>query len=134
MAGSLFDRVYTDDQGQEWGIRIDEDKAGVEGAGFEEVSDADDLQYMPRGMKPRGVNCVKTSGDGAGYIHRFLPCGSPDAELYTGESKTFEWNGDTWEVTSTRGESRRRPRTFNSGLVGESSAVGQDGTGGEGGG
>lgn len=123
MAGSLAWFKYTDDKGNVWGVQMDEDKAGVEGAGFTAVAATDNLNTMPRGMEMRGVNATRTTGAGAGFVNEFQPCATQTATLMTGEAKTFTRNGQTYSVSSTRGESRKIPKSLNTGLVGKSPTV-----------
>lgn len=130
MAGSLAWYKYTDDRGQVWGVQMDEDKAGVEGAGFTPVLEADNLNTLPSGMEMRGVNAVRTSGAGAGFVSEFQPCATQAATLYAGTTKTFTRNSQNYSVSSTRGETRRVPKALNTGLVGKSPTVATGGAGG----
>lgn len=129
MAGSLAFFVYVRDDGTEAAVQLDEDTGGCEELGFEPYTGAPPLELLPKGAKMRYVNTVQTTGAGAGYRGRPFPCGTPDADAFSGDAATFELNGLTHAVTSSRGERIRRPTAFNTGLDGESSEVG----GGDGG-
>lgn len=127
MAGSLAWFKYVDDNDQTWGVLLDENLGTLAGAGFTPVGSGDNLETMPRGMKMRGVNAVQTSGAGAGYVSRFWPCGTKTAAIYAGTQKTFTINGLTYSVSSSRGESKRKPKSENTGQTGTSSTVGGGG-------
>ena len=131
MAGSLRWYIYTADDDTEYGVLLDEDIGNAESFGFTSVSSDSVLDTLPKGFVMRYVNAVQTSGDGAGFRYRKFACGSDEAAIFSGEQKTFTINGLAYEVTSTRGEKSRRPRSTNSGLVGDSATVGvSTGTGG----
>lgn len=130
MAGSRRWYKYTTDAGAVYGVELDEDKAGVAGAGFTPVTDADNLTTLPQGTEMRGVNATQTSGNGAGFVNTFQPCATQTATLYVGTVKTFTRNGLNYSVSSTRGETTRRPKALNTGLVGASPTVGGGGGGG----
>ena len=130
MAGSRRWYKYTTDQGIVYGVELDEDKGGVEGAGFTPVTDADNLTTLPQGSKMRGVNATRTSGGGAGFVSEFQPCATTAATLFAGTTKTFTRNSQTYAVSSTRGETRRIPKALNTGLVGASPTVAIGGGGG----
>lgn len=130
MAGSLAWYKYIDDQDKVWGVQLDEDLGGLVGAGFAAVGANDDLETMPRGMKMRGVNAVQTSGAGAGYVSRFWACGSRTSEIYVGTTKTFTVNNQTYSTSSSRGESKRKPKSVATGQTGKSSVVGGGGSSG----
>lgn len=131
MAGSLAWYKYTDDQDKVWGVQLDEDLGGLTGAGFTPVAANEDLETLPRGMKMRGVNAVQTSGAGAGYVSRFWACGTKTAAIYAGTTKTFTVNGLTYSTSSTRGESKRKPKAEPTGQIGKSSTVGGGGGSGQ---
>lgn len=130
MAGSRRWYKYTTDQGLVYGVELDEDKAGVSGAGFTPVTDADNLTTLPQGTKMRGVNATRTSGGGANFVNEFQPCATLTATLFAGTTKTFTRNGLNYSVSSTRGESARKPKALNTGLTGASPTVGGGGGGG----
>lgn len=130
MAGSRRWYKYTNDLGVVYGVELDEDKGGVEGAGFTPVTDADNLTTLPQGHTMRGVNAVRTTGAGAGYVSEFQPCATQAATLFAGSAKTFTRNAQTYSVSSTRGETRRVPKALNTGLAGASPTVGTGGGGG----
>lgn len=130
MAGSRRWYKYTTDQGLVYGVELDEDKGGVTSAGFTPVTDADNLTTLPQGTKMRGVNAVRTTGPGAGFVSEFQPCGTTAATLFAGTTKTFTRNGQTYSVSSTRGEYTRRPKALNTGLTGASPTVATGGGGG----
>lgn len=124
MAGSLRWYVYTADDGEEFGALLDEDTGNLEALGFTPVLAETDIDPLPKGFKMRYVNAVQTTGSGAGFRYRSFACGDADATLFSGETKVFTINGLSYEVTSTRGERSRRPRSTNSGLIGSSPTVG----------
>lgn len=128
MTGSLAWYKYIDDQDKVWGVQLDENLGGLTGAGFTPVASGDDLETLPRGMKMRGVNAVQTSGAGAGYVSRFWACGSRTSQIYVGTTKTFTVNGLTYSTSSSRGESKRKPKAQNTGQTGPSSSVGGGGS------
>lgn len=127
MTGSLAWYKYTDDQDNVWGVLLDENLGSLSGAGFTPVGTTDNLETMPRGMKMRGVNAVQTSGAGAGYVSRFWACGTKTAAIYAGTTKTFTVNGLSYATSSSRGESKRTPKSVATGQTGPSSTVGGGG-------
>jgi hypothetical protein len=129
MAGSRRWYVYSDDDGTDSAVMLDEDTGGLDGLGFEVYTGEPILDLLPKGFKMRYVNAVQTSGAGAGFRYRSFPCGSDDADIYSGDITTFTHNGLTYSVTSTRGERSRKPVVVNTGLIGESPTVGES-TGG----
>lgn len=130
MAGSRGWFIYVTDQGIRYGVELDEDKAGVEGAGFVAVTEADNVTTLPQGTKMRGVNATQTSGTGANFVNTFQPCATQTATLFAGTTKTFSRNGMSYSVSSTRGETARRPKSVNTGQTGASPTVGGGGGGG----
>lgn len=124
MAGSLAWYTYSSDDDTDYGVLLDEDIGSQSGLGFVPVLAGVQLDLPPKGHKMRYVNAVQTSGAGAGFRYRSFPCGTVTAELFQGDTTTFVLNGLSYEVTSTRGERFRRPRTTPSGLVGSSPTVG----------
>ena len=124
MTGSLAWYKYVDDQDKVWGVQLDENLGSLVGGGFAPVAANDDLETMPRGMKMRGVNAVQTSGQGAGFVSRFWACGARTAAIYVGTTKTFTVNGLTYSTSSSRGETKRKPKSGNTGQTGASSTVG----------
>lgn len=135
MAGSLRVYVYVDDDGNEYGVKLDEDTGANAVFGFEVYTGSPALDYLPRGAKMRKVNAVQTSGAGAGFRYRSFPCGTNEATAFGGTATTFERGGLTYAVTSTSGEKFKKPVAVNTGLIGQSSTVGQStGQTGDGGG
>ena len=124
MAGSLAWYKYIDDQDKVWGVQLDENLGSLTGAGFTAVGATDDLETMPRGMKMRGVNAAQISGSGAGFVSRFWAWGSRSAGIYVGTTKTFTVNGLTYATSSSRGETKRKPKSLATGQTGSSSTVG----------
>lgn len=124
MAGSRRWYVYTDDDGDDWGVELDEDTGSLSGLGFTAVTTSTELNTLPRGVTMRTLNAVQTSGDGAGYRYRKFPVGTEEATLFAGTTSTFTVNGLNYTVTSTRGEKKRKPYGSNTGLVGSSPTVG----------
>lgn len=124
MAGSRAWYVYVDDDETEYGVQLDEDTGASDVLGFEPYTGTPALTQLPKGTEMRYVNCVQTTGQGAGFRNRPFPCGTRDADAFSGDAPTFEINGLTYSVTSTRGEKSRKPTATNTGLVGESSEVG----------
>lgn len=130
MAGSRSWFVYTDDDNEASAVMLDEDLGNLDGMGFEPYTGEPVLDLLPKGFKMRYVNAVQTTGSGAGFRYRAFPCGSDDADIYSGEQPTFTINGLTYSVTSTRGERSRKPTSVNTGLVGSSPTVGTSTGGG----
>jgi hypothetical protein len=130
MAGSRSWFIYNDDDGENWGVELDEDTGELEGLGFVVYAGNPSLNQLPRGMEMRYVNAVQTSGDGAGFRYRSFPCGTDTADLYDGTETTFTINGLNYAVTSTRGQRTRKPTANNTGLQGASPTVGVGGDGG----
>lgn len=124
MAGSKKWWIYNDDDGEDWGVELDEDIGSLAGLGFTAYSGTPSLDQLPRGKFMRYVNAVQTSGTGAGFRYRSFPCGTDTAPLYDGTETTFTINGLNYSVTSTRGEKTRTPTAQNSGLKGPSPTVG----------
>jgi hypothetical protein len=124
MAGSLRWYIYRANDGTEYGVLLDEDTGNAPALGFDPVLTESNLDTLPKGFVMRYVNAVQVSGSAAGFRYRSFACGSDDADLFTGDVKTFTINGLDYEVTSTRGERSRRPRSTNSGLIGSSPTVG----------
>jgi hypothetical protein len=134
MAGSRKWFIYTDDDGTDSAVQLDEDTGSLAGLGFQPYAGSPVLDVLPKGFKMRYINAVQTSGAGSGFRYRSFPCGSDDADLYSGDITTFTINGLTYSVTSTRGEKSRRPTAINTGLVGSSPTVGTSTGGGASGG
>jgi len=124
MAGSRRWYVYFDDDGEPYGVQLDEDLGNNSGFGFTPVSADVTVDSLPKGTKMRYINAVQTSGDGAGFRYRSFWCGLDNAPLYSGAQTVFSLNGLNYAVTSTRGEKKRKPVALNSGLVGSSPTVG----------
>lgn len=112
MAGSIKWFQYVDNDGVLHGVKLDKSNAGV--LGF--VDPSATLDPLPRGWKMRKVNCIATTGEGAGWYRRSFPCGRPDATAYT-TSATFIAAGITWQPVSTSGESKRRTFVFDTNLT-----------------
>lgn len=129
MAGSRSWFVYNDDDGENYGVELDEDTGTLEGLDFTPYTGTPSLDQLPRGTFMRYINAVQTSGSGAGFRYRSFPCGTDSAPLYDGSQTTFTINGLTYAVTSTRGEKSRKPTATNSGLTGASPTVGVGGDG-----
>lgn len=124
MAGSRSWYVYVDDDETEYGVQLDEDTGALEALGFEVYAGAPALTQLPKGTEMRYVNCVQTTGQGAGFRSRAFPCGTNDAPAFSGTVTVFAVNGLSYAVTSTRGEKSRKPTATNTGLVGSSPVVG----------
>jgi hypothetical protein len=125
MAGSRRWYAYVDDDDEASAVMLDEDTGNLEGLGFEPYTGEPILDLLPKGFRMRYVNAVQTTGAGAGFRYRSFPCGSDDAPIYAGTTPTFEINGLTYAVTSTRGERSRKPTALNTGLTGASPTVGE---------
>lgn len=124
MAGSLRWYIYTANDDTEYGVLLDEDTGNLAALGFTPVLADSVLDTLPRGFEMRYINAVQTSGSGGGFRYRRFPCGTEDSALFEGTQKVFSVNALTYEVTSTRGERLRRPRSINTGLTGSSPTVG----------
>lgn len=130
MAGSRAWYVYVDDDGNDYGVELDDDTGSLVGLGFTAYTGSPALDQMPKGMYMRYVNAVQTSGTGAGFRYRSFPCGTDEAPIFGGTTATFTINGLNYAVTSTRGERSRKPTANNTGLQGAASIVGTGGQGG----
>lgn len=130
MAGSRAWYVYNDNDGEDWGVELDEDTGTLAGLDFTPYTGTPSLDQLPRGTFMRYINAVQTSGAGAGFRYRSFPCGTDTAPLYDGTQTTFTVNGLNYSVTSTRGEKSRKPTANNTGLQGASPTVGVDTDGG----
>lgn len=130
MAGSRSWFVYISNDGESYGVELDEDTGTLEGLGFTEYIGEPPLVQLPRGTFMRYVNAVQTSGTGAGFRSRSFPCGADDAPLFDGSETTFAVNGLNYSVSSVRGEKSRKPTASSTGLQGASSTVGVGGSGG----
>lgn len=110
MAGSLKWMLYTDDAGNRHAVKIDESNG--EALGFDDYTGGtgEASTPIPRGWQMRGVNCVNTDG-----IRRFFPVGKVNNDIYTGAQNSFTAAGDTWQVSSPRGEKRPRAVAFDTG-------------------
>jgi len=124
MAGSRRWFVYTDDDDQLNAVQLDEDLGNNEEFGFEPYTGEPVMDLLPKGFRMRYVNAVQTTGAGAGFRYRSFPCGQAESGVYSGETSTFQVNGLTYAVTSTRGEKGRKPVALNTGLIGSSPTVG----------
>lgn len=129
MAGSKKWFIYNDDDGENWGVELDEDTGSLVGLDFSPYTGSPSLDQLPRGKFMRYINAVQTSGSGAGFRYRSFPCGTDTAPLYDGTQTTFTVNGLNYAVTSTRGERTRQPTAQNTGLTGASPTVGVGGDG-----
>lgn len=134
MTGSRKWAIYEDDDGNEYGVQLDDDTANNVALGFSPYTGTPPLDKMPKGSRMRYVNVVQTSGAAAGLRYRSFPCGKPEATAFGGTATTFTHNALQYAVTSTVGERFKKPVSFNTGLVGSSATVGQSSTGGGGGG
>lgn len=117
MTGSRAWFNYEADNGITYAVELDEDTGTLSGLGFTRYSDSTPSTTLPQGWSMRYINAVKTSGDGAGFVSRRFPCGTTDAALYAGTSSTFTRGGDSFAVSSARGEDQRRPKALNTGLT-----------------
>ena len=124
MAGSLAWYVYTADNGTTFGVQLDEDRGSLAGAGFTALPANFTGTTLPKGTKMRYVNAVRTSGAGAGFRSDSFPCGTIASAIFTGATATWTANGISYSRSSARGESRRVPKSVNTGLVGTSNQVG----------
>lgn len=124
MAGSRAWFVYVDDDETEYGVQLDEDTGATEALGFEPYTGEPPLTQIPKGTEMRYVNAVQMTGAGAGFRNRPFPCGTQESGAFSNTTPTFEVNGLTYVVTSTRGEKSRKPTVTNTGLEGESAVVG----------
>lgn len=130
MAGSKSWFIYTDDDGEDFGVELDENIGSLPGLGFEPYTGSPPLDQLPRGTYMRYINAVQRTGAGAGFRYRSFPCGTDEADLFSGAEASFVVNGLGYSVTSTRGERSRKPTANNSGLIGPSSTVGVSSGGG----
>lgn len=130
MTGSRRWYIYTDDDDTQSAVQLDEDLGNNAGFGFEVYTGTTPLDTLPQGFKMRYVNAVQVTGAGAGFRYRKFPCGSDDADIYSGDTPSFTINELTYNVTSTRGEKSRKPTVTNTGLIGSSPTVGTSTGGG----
>jgi len=87
MAGSIADFKYFTDDGRAWLIRIDKSNALATGTGFTPLTAEDaNLDYLPRNLEPRYVNCRQTTRG----INRTIFCASTSAPIWTGANKTIQ--------------------------------------------
>ncbi|WP_156815596.1 hypothetical protein [Pseudanabaena sp. PCC 6802] len=87
MAGSIADFAYTDDDGQQWLIRIDRSNALIEGTGFTLLSEDDkDLSFLPRNVKPRFVSFRHLTRP----TKRRIYCANTDADIWRGNKTAIE--------------------------------------------
>jgi hypothetical protein len=87
MAGSLADFKYTADDGRSWLIRIDKSNALATGTGFVPLTSGDaSLDYLPRNLEPRFVNCRMANRP----INRKIYCANTTAAIWTGTNKTIQ--------------------------------------------
>lgn len=104
MAGNLLGPrswyQYTSDAGVNYSYFTDDDLATAVGA---TLSDANPT--LPRGLKPRGVNCQDASGN-----KKFVIVHSTTATVWTTQgANTITIDGTEFTVTSKRGERARIP-------------------------
>lgn len=104
MAGNLLgDRswyLYTADNGNQYCYLTDADLATSVGATLN-----DENQTLPRGLKPRGVNCQDADGN-----KKFVIVPSLTSTVWTEDgSSTLSIDGVNFTVTSKRGERARIP-------------------------
>lgn len=109
MAGSIKWQIYTDDQGNQFGVRLDESNG--EATGFADYT-GEAILPLPRGWKMRYINAVDAEGG-----TRQIPVGTVDHPLFTGAEYTVTILGRLYEVTSTRGEQKVLPRARDTGLL-----------------
>lgn len=87
MAGSLSDFKYIADDGRAWLIRIDRSNALATGTGFTPLTSEDaSLDYLPRNLEPRFVNCRHATRP----INRKIYCANTTAPIWTGVTKTIQ--------------------------------------------
>lgn len=125
MAGSRAWFNYVSDNGITYAVELDEDTGALPGLGFTRYTDGTPTTTLPSGWRMRYVNAAQTSGDGAGYVSRRVPVGTPASPIYSGTQSTFTLNGLSYAVSSNKGERQRRPKASNTGLIGPSSTVGE---------
>lgn len=104
MAGNLLGErnwyLYTADNGNQYSYFTDADLATSVGATLN-----DDNQTLPRGLKPRGVNCQDASGN-----KKFVIVPSTTSTVWTTDgASSLTIDGVTFTVTSKRGERVRIP-------------------------
>lgn len=124
MSGSRAWFNYESDNGITYAVELDEDLGLLVNAGFTPYTDGTPTTTLPQGYRMRYVNAVKVSGDGAGFVSRQFAMGTTEASIYSGDVSTFTYDGETYAVSSARGEKQRRPKQLNTGLTQSGGIVG----------
>lgn len=104
MPGNLLGNrswyLYTADNGNQYSYLTDDDLATAVGATLN-----DENQTLPRGLKPRGVNCQDADGN-----KKFVIVPSTTSDVWTADgASTLAIDGVNFTVTSRRGERSRIP-------------------------
>lgn len=110
MAGNLLGPrswyQYTTDGGTNYSYFTDDDLAAAVGATL-----SDDNPTLPRGIKPRGVNCQDAEGN-----KKFVIIPSTANTIWTTQGgQTITIDGTQFSVTSKRGERARIPNNATGG-------------------
>lgn len=114
LNGSRRGFQYTSDSGLTCAVELDESTYENAALGFSAIDTGAggplvNLRYIQvSASKPltmRYVNCVGSNASGETVRKRFY-VGSPTADIFTGAVLSFDSDGTTWSVTSTRGEQR----------------------------
>lgn len=104
MPGNLLGErnwyLYTADNGNQYSYFTDADLGAAVGATLD-----DSNQTLPRGLKPRGVNCQDADGN-----KKFVIVPSTTSTVWTTDgASTLTIDGVNFTVTSKRGERIRIP-------------------------
>jgi hypothetical protein len=104
MPGNLLGNrawyLYTADNGNQYSYLTDQDLATAVGATLN-----DENQTLPRGLRPRGVNCQDADGN-----KKFVIVPSTTSTVWTADgSSTLSIDNKNFTVTSKRGERVRIP-------------------------
>lgn len=104
MAGNLLGErnwyLYTAGNGNQYSYFTDADLAAAVGATLDASN-----QTLPRGLKPRGVNCQDADGN-----KKFVIVPSTTSAVWTADgASTLTIDGVAFTVTSKRGERVRIP-------------------------
>lgn len=106
MAGSIKWMAYTSDTGTVYLRRIDESNG--EAAGWADVTSSNlSSPVMPRGFKPRYLNCVRTVG--GVEIKRKIEVGTLTAFTDFVTAKTITLADGTYAIRSYKGEKQILP-------------------------
>jgi len=109
MAGSIKWMQYTADSGEIFVVKVDEGNG--EALGFDDYAGTGEGNLLPRGFQMRYVNAISAAG-----VQRRFWVGDPLDPLFAAGG-TVTIDSVAYNITSSRGEKRTRPRGNDSGQL-----------------